>query len=31
MKPNPVYLKKGDVVELAVEGLGQQKQDVIAD
>ena len=31
IKPNPVYLKKGDVVELAVEGLGQQKQDVIAD
>ncbi len=31
MKPQPVYLKKGDVVELAVEGLGQQRQDVIAD
>ncbi len=30
MKP-PSYLKKGDVVELAVEGLGQQRQDVIAD
>lgn len=30
MKP-PVYLKAGDVVELAVEGLGQQRQDVIAD
>ena len=31
IKPAPVYLKKGDVVELSVEGLGQQKQDVIAD
>ena len=31
MKPQPVYLKAGDVVELAVEGLGQQRQDVIAD
>lgn len=26
-----VYLRKGDVVELGIEGLGQQKQDVIAD
>ncbi len=31
IKPTAVYLKKGDVVELSVEGLGQQKQDVIAD
>ena len=31
MKPQSVYLKAGDVVELAVEGLGQQRQDVIAD
>ena len=31
IKPQPVYLKAGDVVELAVEGLGQQRQDVIAD
>lgn len=31
IKPEPVYLKKGDVVELGVEGLGQQRQDVIAD
>ena len=31
MKPQAVYLKKGDVVELAVEGLGHQRQDVIAD
>lgn len=30
MKP-PQYLKAGDVVELAIEGLGQQRQDVIAD
>jgi 2-keto-4-pentenoate hydratase/2-oxohepta-3-ene-1,7-dioic acid hydratase in catechol pathway len=30
MKP-PQYLKPGDVIELAIEGLGQQKQDVIAD
>jgi 2-keto-4-pentenoate hydratase/2-oxohepta-3-ene-1,7-dioic acid hydratase in catechol pathway len=28
MKP-PVYLKEGDVVELAVSGLGQQRQKVI--
>jgi 2-keto-4-pentenoate hydratase/2-oxohepta-3-ene-1,7-dioic acid hydratase in catechol pathway len=25
-KPNPVYLKPGDVVELGIEGLGTQKQ-----
>jgi len=30
MKP-PQYLKAGDVVELSIEGLGQQRQDVIAD
>ncbi len=30
MKP-PQYLKAGDVVELGVQGLGQQRQDVIAD
>ncbi len=30
MKP-PRYLKPGDVVELAIEGLGQQRQDVVAD
>ncbi|MDB5732015.1 MAG: putative fumarylacetoacetate hydrolase [Variovorax sp.] len=29
MKP-PLYLKKGDVMTLGVEGLGQQRQDVIA-
>ena len=27
----PRYLKPGDVVELGIEGLGQQRQDVIAD
>jgi 2-keto-4-pentenoate hydratase/2-oxohepta-3-ene-1,7-dioic acid hydratase in catechol pathway len=30
MKPTPVYLKAGDVVELGIQGLGQQKQKVIA-
>ena len=30
MKP-PRYLKAGDVVELGIEGLGRQRQDVIAD
>jgi len=30
MKP-PKYLKVGDVVELGIDGLGQQRQDVIAD
>lgn len=30
MKP-PRYLKAGDVVELGVEGLGQQRQDVVQD
>lgn len=30
MKP-PRYLKAGDVVELSIEGLGRQRQDVIAD
>jgi len=25
-KPNPIYLKDGDVVELAIDGLGKQKQ-----
>ena len=30
MKP-PKYLKPGDVVELGIEGLGQQRQDVIQD
>ncbi len=30
LKP-PRYLKAGDVVELGIEGLGEQRQDVIAD
>ena len=30
MKPTPVYLKAGDVVELGIQGLGEQKQKVIA-
>ncbi len=30
MKPQK-FLKAGDVVELGIEGLGQQRQDVIAD
>lgn len=28
MKPEPVYLKKGDVMELTIEGLGIQRQTV---
>ena len=28
MKPEPVYLKSGDVMELAIEGLGHQRQEV---
>ena len=31
MKPDPVYLKKGDVMELHIQGLGQQKQSVTED
>jgi len=31
IKPNPVYLKKGDMIELAIDGLGQQKQTVTED
>jgi 2,4-diketo-3-deoxy-L-fuconate hydrolase len=30
MKPNPEYLKAGDVVTLGIDGLGEQKQKVIA-
>ena len=29
MKPEPVYLKPGDVVELGIEGLGQSRQEVM--
>jgi len=30
MKPEPQYLKAGDVVTLGIEGLGEQKQKVVA-
>jgi 2,4-diketo-3-deoxy-L-fuconate hydrolase len=30
MKPNPEYLKAGDVVTLGIAGLGEQKQKVVA-
>lgn len=30
MKPNPIYLKPGDTIELGVEGLGTQKQTAVA-
>jgi 2-keto-4-pentenoate hydratase/2-oxohepta-3-ene-1,7-dioic acid hydratase in catechol pathway len=30
MKPEPVYLKAGDVVELGIDGLGRSRQNVIA-
>jgi 2-keto-4-pentenoate hydratase/2-oxohepta-3-ene-1,7-dioic acid hydratase in catechol pathway len=26
----PVYLKEGDVVELGIEGLGRQRQRIVA-
>jgi 2-keto-4-pentenoate hydratase/2-oxohepta-3-ene-1,7-dioic acid hydratase in catechol pathway len=29
MKPNPVFLKPGDVVTLGIQGLGEQKQKVV--
>jgi len=31
MKPKPVYLKDGDVMELSIQGLGIQRQNVRAD
>ena len=31
IKPDPVYLKAGDVMEVAIEGLGSQRQNVVAD
>lgn len=31
MKPQPVYLKKGDVMELTIAGLGHQRQTVTED
>ncbi|MET0542484.1 MAG: fumarylacetoacetate hydrolase family protein [Variovorax sp.] len=30
MKPTAVFLKKGDVMTLGIEGLGEQRQDVVA-
>lgn len=30
IKPEPIYLKEGDVMTLSVEGLGSQKQTVVA-
>jgi 2,4-didehydro-3-deoxy-L-rhamnonate hydrolase len=30
MKPNPQYLKLGDVVELGIDGLGRSRQEVVA-
>jgi 2,4-didehydro-3-deoxy-L-rhamnonate hydrolase len=30
IKPAPVYLKPGDVIELGIDGLGTQKQKVVA-
>jgi 2,4-didehydro-3-deoxy-L-rhamnonate hydrolase len=30
MKPEPVYLRPGDVVELGIDGLGQSRQRVVA-
>jgi ureidoglycolate lyase len=30
VKPAPVYLKTGDVMELGIEGLGTQRQDTVA-
>jgi len=31
IKPEPVFLKKGDVMELSIQGLGQQRQNVSED
>jgi 2-keto-4-pentenoate hydratase/2-oxohepta-3-ene-1,7-dioic acid hydratase in catechol pathway len=31
IKPNPVYLKNGDVIDLTIEGLGRQRQTVKED
>lgn len=31
MKPEPVFLKPGDVMELGIDGLGKQRQDVVED
>ncbi|MEP3629270.1 MAG: fumarylacetoacetate hydrolase family protein [Hyphomicrobiales bacterium] len=31
IKPEPIYLKAGDVMEVAIEGLGSQRQNVVSD
>lgn len=31
MKPQPVFLKAGDVMDVAIAGLGKQRQNVVAD
>jgi 2,4-didehydro-3-deoxy-L-rhamnonate hydrolase len=30
IKPEPVFLKPGDVINLGIQGLGEQRQDVVA-
>ncbi len=30
-KPEPIYLRPGNVIELSIEGLGRQRQNVVAD
>jgi ureidoglycolate lyase len=30
VKPSPVFLKPGDVMTLGIEGLGEQRQKVVA-
>ncbi|MGH9194520.1 MAG: fumarylacetoacetate hydrolase family protein, partial [Acidimicrobiia bacterium] len=29
MRPSPIYLKSGDVVELGIDGLGRSRQEVV--
>jgi 2-keto-4-pentenoate hydratase/2-oxohepta-3-ene-1,7-dioic acid hydratase in catechol pathway len=31
MKPEPKFLKPGDVVTLGIEGLGEQKQKIVGE
>jgi len=31
IKPSPIFLKSGDVMELAIDGLGKQRQNVVMD
>ena len=30
IKPTPIFLKEGDTVHLGIQGLGEQKQKVVA-